>query len=219
MVEGEADYYRAVEDFFAALRGAPHLLSPKDIQLLRGWWQDGIPLHAVTGAIAETLAHRRERGEADPVVSLSYCRHAVRAKVRQLGEMAAGADAWAAEPDRLPVDPALADLAHRLEEVASSLPTTHAAVAAAVTTIAGSVRDAAGLSPDAVDQHLFALEAALLEACWRALPPAEAARLDQSAQVATAVSGATGEAVARTHHAMRDRALRGHLGLPRLELA
>ena len=208
-----------MEVFFAALRGAPHLLSPKDIQLLRGWWRDGVPLHAVTSAIAETLARRRDRGEADPVLSLSYCRHAVRARVRQLGEMAAGADAWAAEPDRPPIGEALADLARRLEEVAGSLPTTHAAVATAMTSIAVSLRDAAGLSPDAADQHLFALEAALLNACWRALPPAEAARLDQSALAATTASGATGDAAARTHHAMRDRALREHLGLPRLELA
>lgn len=218
MDEGEAKYYRTVEDFFAALRGAPHLLSPKDIQLLRGWWRDGVPLQAVTSAIALTLARRRERGELDPMVSLSYCRHAVRAAARELGEMAAGAEAWPAEPDGPPADEAIADLACRLEAAAERLAPTHAAVAAAIATIAVTLRGAAKLPPAAAEQHLFALETALLEACWRALPPAESARLDQSARAEAEASGAAGEALVRTHRAMRDRALRDHLALPRLEL-
>jgi hypothetical protein len=218
MDDVEAGYYRTVEDFFAALRGAPHQLSPKDIQLLRGWWREGVPLHAVTSGIAETLARRRERGDQDPVVSLSYCRHAVKARARELGEMAAGADAWPAEPDSSAVGEAVAELARGLEIAATGLPSTHTAVAAAIRTVAASIRGAAELPPATAEQHLFALETALLEACWRALPAEETTRLDGSAHQTAAASGATGEALARTQRAMRDRALREHLALPRLEL-
>jgi len=218
MVEGEAEYYRAVEDFFAALRGVPHLLSPKDIQLLRGWFREGIPLHAVTSAMAETMARRRERGETDPVVSLGYCRHAVRAKVRQLEELAAGGDVYPPAPDTPPVERTLAELASHLDAVASGLPPTHAAVAVVLTTLSARVRDATQLPANAVEQYLFALETTLLVACWHALPAADAERLERAAAEATAASGATGEAVARTRRALRDRALRELLGLPRLEL-
>ena len=44
----EIEYYRAIEDRFAALRGVPHTLSPKDFQLMRRWWSDQVPLAAVT---------------------------------------------------------------------------------------------------------------------------------------------------------------------------
>jgi len=45
--ELELEYYRAVEDLFATLRGVPHVISPKDFQLLREWWRDEVPLVAV----------------------------------------------------------------------------------------------------------------------------------------------------------------------------
>ena len=38
--EDELRYYRTVEDLFATLRGVPHVLSPRDFQLLRTWWRD-----------------------------------------------------------------------------------------------------------------------------------------------------------------------------------
>ncbi|MEJ2582841.1 MAG: hypothetical protein P8127_14590 [Acidobacteriota bacterium] len=86
----EIAYYREIEDYFATLRGVPHVLSPKDFQLLREWWRDEIPLPAVRAALAEVFARRRDRGEPDPVVSLSYCRHAVKAHARRAAEMHVG---------------------------------------------------------------------------------------------------------------------------------
>ena len=69
--EEELAYYREIEDFFAAMRGVPHIVSPKDFQLLRGWWRDRIPLAAVAAGISEVFARRRDRNDRDPVVSLT----------------------------------------------------------------------------------------------------------------------------------------------------
>ena len=80
--EEELRYYRSVEDFFAWVRGVPHTLSPRDFQLLRSWWRDQVPLAAVLAGITEVISRRREDGDGDPVVSLSYCRHAVRRHAR-----------------------------------------------------------------------------------------------------------------------------------------
>ena len=88
--EDELAYYRAVEDHFAALRGTPFLFSPKDFALLRRWWTEGVPLAAVLAGIGEIWERRRER-EADPVSSLSYCRHAVARQAKRLASARVGA--------------------------------------------------------------------------------------------------------------------------------
>jgi len=212
----EADYCHSVEDFFAALRGRPHTLSPNDVHLLRTWWREGVPLAAVTAGISEVVARRRERGEEEPVSSLVYCRHAVRRQAKELAELRAGSDTGPAPVAA--TDPALADLGARLDEAAARIEPAHAAVATAVATVTGRVRDLAGLPATAVDEQLYALEEALLEACLRALPAAEVAALEERARSAAAASGATEEARERTFRAHRDRDLRELLGLPRLEL-
>ena len=51
----ELAYYRSVEDLFATLRGTPHTLSPRDFQLLRGWWRDEVPLAAVVTGLTEVF--------------------------------------------------------------------------------------------------------------------------------------------------------------------
>ncbi len=56
----ELEYYRAVEDLFARLRGTPFLFSPKDFALLRRWWSEGVPLAAVAAGLGEVFARRAE---------------------------------------------------------------------------------------------------------------------------------------------------------------
>ncbi len=116
----ELEYYRAVEDLFATLRGVPHVISPKDFQLLREWWRDEVPLAAVRAGITEVFARRRERGELDPVVSLSYCRHAVRKHAQRLAEMLVGASDDGASPPPDP-KPDLEALATDLRDSCSSI--------------------------------------------------------------------------------------------------
>lgn len=215
--EREQAYYRAVEDLFAALRGVPHIISPKDFQLLREWWRDEIPLSAVRAGIAEVFARHRERGETDPVVSLSYCRHAVRRHARRVAEMQIGVsgDGAPSSPDPRA---ALEALAKDLAAAATRLRSGKARIAEVIKGIATTVEAASELPIAALEEHLFALESALLAACLEALDERERRSIEKRARHEAETTAATPEARERTFRALRDRLLRDELGLPRLEL-
>jgi hypothetical protein len=213
----ELAYYRAVEDLFATLRGVPHIISPKDFQLLREWWREEVPLAAVRAGITEVFARRRERGEHDPVVSLSYCRHAVRKHAQRLAEMLVGAshDDSSPPPDPKPQIEALAtDLNAAAARSRSEIPR----IADIIESIAAAVETASELPVSALEEHLFALESALLANCLEALDEPSRQSLEKRARHEAESTAATPEARERTFRALRDRLLRSDLGLPRLEL-
>jgi hypothetical protein len=215
--EQELGYYRAVEDLFATFRGLPHTLSTKDFSLLREWWKEGIPLAAVQAGMSEVIARRREDGETEPVVSLSYYRHAVKRHAKKLAEMAVGAT----DPDtRALPDPgtSLPHLAQELTTAAENNRPKRPRVAESLDQIAGMVETAGELPPDQVEEHLFALESTLLSTCLEALDDDERDRLEAEATAEAEKIAANPEALERTFLALRDRALRELLGLPRLEL-
>ena len=212
----ELEYYRAVEDLFATLRGVPHVISPKDFQLLRGWWRDEVPLAAVRAGITEVFARRRERGEIDPVVSLSYCRHAVRRHAQRVAEMHIGAsDDSPPPPDPRPE---LEALAADLNAAAARLHPEKPRLAAIIESIAQAVETASELPVSALQEHLFALESALLANCLEALDEPNRQALESRALNEAESTAATPEARDRTFRALRDRLLRSDLDLPRLEL-
>jgi hypothetical protein len=215
--ERELEYYRAIEDFFATLRGVPHVISPKDFQLLRDWWRDEIPLSAVRAGITEVFARRRERGDDDPVVSLSYCRHAVRKHARQAAEMRVGAteDNVLQSLDSLS---ALEALVHDLAAAAARQRSERPHVAEVIDRIATTVETASEIPDAALEEHLFALESALLATCLDALDQDERQSIERRARLEAEATTATPEASERTFRALRDRLLRDELGLPRLEL-
>ncbi len=218
MTEGkrELEYYRAVEDLFAELRGTPHVLSPRDFQLLRGWWRDGVPLAAVTAGVTEVFARRREAGEDDPVVSLSYCRHAVRRAAKRLAESRVGAtDETAGGPDDY--RESLEILDRHLERAAGAQAAERPEVADCIRSIRASLAVLVKTEdPAALESGLFSLETALLEGCWNALDHVEQLEIDARAR--RAAGDATGPAAERAVRAHRDREVRLLLGLPRLEL-
>jgi len=213
----EQAYYRAVEDLFAALRGVPHIISPKDFQLLREWWREEVPLSAVRTGITEVFARHRERGETDPVVSLSYCRHAVRKHARRAAEMRVGApdDGEPRTPDPRAT---LEALANDLSAAAARLRPEKARIAEVVDSIAATVEAASELPVAALEEHLFALESAFLAACLEALDDKERRSIEERARHEAEATAATEEARERAFRALRDRLLRSELGLPRLEL-
>jgi len=214
--ERELAYYRAVEDFFAKLRGTPHVLSPRDFQLLRSWWREDVPLAAVTAGISEVFERRRQAGEGDPVVSLSYCRHAVRRAAKRLGESRAGAPGdGECEPDGS--REALEDLGRHLDRAAEDQAGDRPAIAGCIRSIRASLASLAETSdPAALESGLFSLETALLQACWNALDREE--RLEIDARARRAAGDESGPAAERAFLAHRDREIRVLLGLPRLEL-
>ena len=210
----ELAYYRAIEDLFARLRGTPFLLSPKDFALLRRWWGEAVPLAAVAAGVAEVFERSRERG-GDPVSSLAYCRHAVQRHARRLATAAAGAER---SPDAVDVAAAVARLVAEVRAAAARWE-GEAAIAAALGSLAATLESLpATAAPAAVDELLGRLELAVVEALFDALALADRATV--VARVAADVSGIdlAPEVRTRTERALRLRAVRELIGLPRLEL-
>lgn len=215
----ELSYYRSVEDLFASLRGTPHILSPRDFQLLRTWWRDGIPFAAVASGLTEVFARNRENEDGNPVVSLSYCRHAVKRNAKRLAEMHAGRS----DMDRGAVSPETAgdcgtlvtELTHATESQQKERP----AVAEVLARIATLVEMAGlDLPVEMLDEHLFGLESEMFHECWKAIPEHDRRTIDERVEEAVASTSATEEARRRSMRALRDREIRLLLDLPRLEL-
>ena len=174
----EIEFLRTVEDLFATLRGVPHLLSPKEVQLARTWWEDGVPIPAVTAGVTEVMEKRRQADDGDLVVSLSYCRHAVRRHAKRLKDQHVGAHSGEEDPrdtNRL-IEALAADLRHAADQ--AHFPET----AEAIEKFAVQVDALMKTAPALVDEQLFALETALLEACRRTLPPKTLAEIERSAE-------------------------------------
>lgn len=213
----ELAYYRSVEDLFSSLRGGPHVLSPRDFQLLRGWWRDGVPFAAVAAGLNEVFERARERDEDDPVVSLSYCRHAVRRQAKRFAAMRVGNGG--SSPEAVATADDLARLSSRLEAAARSLVDDRPAVSRVLERTIELLDRAADDVPAALlDEHLYSLESAMLRDCWQALDPRERSSIDARVDAAVTASIGSGAARRRAERALRDRELRVLLGLPRLEL-
>ncbi len=84
-------YFRAIEEVFIRLRGAPLLLSPTDWQIARDWHRAGIPLDLVCATLEEIFRQRAEAGKRGSVRSLKYCRSAVEQAWTRQQELAAPA--------------------------------------------------------------------------------------------------------------------------------
>jgi len=217
--DAELRYYRSVEDLFSSLRGAPHILSPRDFQLLRSWWNDEVPLAAVVSGLTEVFARQRERDDADPVVSLSYCRHAVKRHARRLAEMHLGQSEASVAPE---AEGAGGDWRHLVDEVSAAAAAQRVerpAVAEVLDGIAEQIEIAGRELPtELLDEHVFSLESAMLEECRHALTRDEQRAIDERVDAAVAATSATEDARRRSTRALRDREIRLLLGLPRLEL-
>jgi hypothetical protein len=212
--EDELAYYRAVEDHFAALRGTPFLFSPKDFALLRSWWKEGVPLAGVLAGIGEIWERRRER-EADPVSSLSYCRHAVARQAKRLASARVGA---ASGEKPLDVAEAIRALARSVAETAASWGGEPQVAAVlrdlerAVSTLPEDGR------PSALDETLADLEFTSLDALLGALPQDRRDAIASEVEQELAGLELTDDVRKRTRHALLVKALRRLIGLPRLEL-
>ncbi len=214
--EAEIAYYRAVEDHFAALRGTPFLFSPKDFSLLRRWWREGAPLAAVLAGIGEAWERRRER-DADPISSLSYCRHAVARQVKRLAESRVGTTAAETAPD---VAGALASLVRRLDETAAAWAGEAPQVAAVLLDLGRALATIPpGTGAAAVEQLLSDLEFTTLDAALAALPPAHRESLSARVDGEVATLELADDVRERTRRALLVKELRRVIGLPRLELA
>lgn len=219
MSETEADraYYAAVEAAFIRRRGTPFLLSPKDFALVKEWRGLGIPIEVAERGIDEAFARREERGGAGRVNALSYCGDAVLVAWERAAETSVGKGAGRSE--------APGDTAAALERLAASLTDVsrrHPGLAAPLGAALRSLeRLQKGARPaDAVESSLARLDKRLAGELYDAVPEPQRAAIDaevrgllESARVR--MDDATAEKTAR---ALRRRAVREKLALPRLTL-
>ena len=210
----ELAYYRAVEDHFAALRGTPFLFSPKDFALLRTWHDQGIPLAAVLAGIGEAWERRRERN-ADPISSLSYCRHAVTRHAKRLVAARVGA---AGGGEAIDVAALLHSLAAAVAEAARRW--RHVpAVAAVLGDLERAVMSLpAGGEAAALDETLADLEFATLDALDRSLPVERREAMAAEVDAELAGLNLALDVRERTRRALVAKAVRRAVGLPRLEM-
>jgi hypothetical protein len=108
-------YFRALEDCFVRLRGAPLLLSPADFQVAARWQREGVPLALVLATLEEVFAKRLARGTKGRINSLRYCAPAVQAAWDEVRELQGPAHREA--PPEAPVE-------ERLQQLAATLPET-----------------------------------------------------------------------------------------------
>ena len=70
----EGKYFTEIEEYFSRKKAFPTLLSVKEWFLVKSWYEEGIPLSLIKGAI-DTIARRKDFGEK--YMSLSYCKNEV----------------------------------------------------------------------------------------------------------------------------------------------
>lgn len=204
--EQDHAYFRAVEETFIRLRGAPLLLSPADWQIARRWRREGVPLDLVCRVLEQFFARRKERGRSGAVQSLKYCAPAVDEAWEEVRALGAGGRREPPEP----IDPG-----PRLRALAASLPAALPAAAAVGARLAGLEGDA-----ERVESALRELDDELVAAAAAALTETDRQRLSERVDASFAALGDRLPEAER--RAARERlfrqALRRELGLPVLSL-
>jgi hypothetical protein len=203
-------YFRAVEDCFVRLRGAPLLLSPKDWLTAREWHRRGIPVGLVERTLEELFAQRRERGKEGPISSLRYCASAVEAAWKEARELTAPAARGGG--DAVPLD-----VPARLDALAGALPEG----LPGGEELATDVRALAALADDrAVEEALGRLEAEAVERLISGLSPERRAAVDGEVErgleaLADRIPRAE---VERARRRLVEQRVRRSFGLPALSL-
>ncbi|MCA1581602.1 MAG: hypothetical protein LC796_09465 [Acidobacteria bacterium] len=213
----DSGYFAAAEAAFIRRRGTPFLLSPRDFALLAEWRALGVPVEAIEQGIDDAFSRREERGAAGRVNSLSYCRDAVLGAWERRAEAAIGRGTGRTVQEGNPAA-SLAALAARLTELADARPDLEAPLASAARSV--SRLAASGKDPAAAEDALARLDKRLAGSLYDALPEAERGRVDGDVadQLARARVRLDEETAGKTARALRRRAVREALGVPRLSL-
>ncbi len=199
-------YFRAIEETFIRLRGAPLLLSPADYRVARRWFEVGVPLDLVCRTLEELFARRAERGEPRSIQSLKYCRRLVEQAWREQRALA-GAGVRRAVRE-VPV-------AARLQALARALPATlsgRQGIAERIRALGGPLEE--------VERQLSDLDRELLDQALDGLD--ENSRAEMMRQAEGTLAGLKERLPEERRAQIRDRligrSLRRKLGLPVLSL-
>jgi len=199
-------YFRAIEETFIRLRGAPLLLSPADWHVARDWHRRGVPLELVREALTDLFERRAERRKTGRVNSLRYCRSAVEKAWEEWQELAA--------TGRRDVAPQV-DLPRRLGALAKALPEGlpgRQSLAARIRSLTG---DAAR-----VERRLGALEDEVLDRAEQGLVAADRKRLEGEVESRLRPLRARmpGDSLDEVRRRLLRQAVRSEIGLPLLSL-
>ena len=213
-------WFRAIEDHFVRLRGAPLLLSPGDWHQASEWQRRGIPLDLVLQAISDVFAAAVARGRKTPIQSLRYCRHAVEEAFaqREAGGVGRPGALPAPAPDPVGI---VRDLAIRIG--ALHLPTKLAVERDLLSSLlhgVGEKLEAGALDRAGAEAALAELDRRLIELLQAALPAAEAEVLRSRCDRRLAEFGGRLSAVEadQTRHRMLAAELRRVWEMPRLSV-
>ena len=187
------EYFTEIESHFAHRRGTPFVVNAKDWALMKGWYDQGIPLPIVIEAIDSVFDKHDASGKK--VNGLSFCKHAVKELWDERRQLQIGAQESAPEED----------VAGRLSALAEVLESISAEFAMRVRELASEK------SAPRIEERLIELEEELVESL---LPRAEELRGEARALA----SGADEKTRARTEAAHLRRLVRERFGLPRLTL-
>ena len=205
----EQDYYLEIEAHFAARRGTPFILSPKDWMLMKKWKGNDIPLPVIIEAIDQVFARNEESGRKKVISSLHYCRHAVKEIWEERRQLHVGQEDMVPEEDP---GQALEIVAAAIEK--SLLPMELSAA------LSAEVRALAALrSVPKIEERLIEMEQELFARLLTELSAEERSALQ------TAISKSLGDPTnldektrRRTEDANQRRQLRERFELPRLTL-
>lgn len=198
-------YFRAIEDCFLDWRGAPLTLNPKDWQLARLWFEQGVPLRLVIENL-ESLFERRDQEGQDKISSLRYFRSAIEAAWRRRQEFLAPASE---------VDTPDVDVPMRLAALGRALPSglpDRNAWCRRLEALSGT--------PEGVEAQLSDLDVELRRHVVSRLPTVEQEALQS--RLETALKRLAGrlpdDELQRSAERLEVQFLRRHAGLPALSL-
>ena len=116
--QAQNEYYQAIAREFLRRRGAPFLLSPRDVAVIAEWEKDGVPLEVVMEGIGRAFDGIRDRSRGTKGRSLSFCDSQVRKALAQHADRAAGRRKPGV-PRSAKVDKALKEIARCLRSLPS----------------------------------------------------------------------------------------------------
>ena len=196
-------YFRAIEEAFIRLRGAPLLLAPEDWRQADEWRRRGVPLDLVLATLEQVFARRAERGASDRIQSLRYCAPAVETAWQEVEALTSAGHRR---------DTPAVDVAARLAALGASLPPAQAALAARVRALRGTTSE--------VERALAALDEEMMAAVAAAATAEERTELERRTAAALAALAGRIEAdeLADARARLLRQALRRARGLPVLSL-
>ncbi len=207
--DGPHPYFLAIEDVFLDLRGSPLQLSPKDWQVAKKWYEEGIPFELVERTVRELFARREAKDDQEKdkkVWGLGYCQREVLAAWRRQQELQAPAAGGGEEE---------LDLTARLANLAASLP-EHLSERDAM---AEKIRSLQG-DAETVEGRLAELDREFFRSATLGLAAAEVEVVERelAASRAALAGRLPAEELERAGDRLREEILRRRLGLPVLSL-